>query len=86
MFELPQGTWRARSPAEGSYGLEIGSPTEKTLRFTHTSPTRDLRSTTWSGTYKVMAAKSDSHFNWTISEVKFDDKFKPVFTLEFSPD
>lgn len=70
MFELPEGEWESREPAKEYYRLEIGSAADKTLKLTFVAPTRDLRSTTWSGTYKVLAAKADPHFQWKISEVK----------------
>ena len=46
--------------------LQVGP--EKSFRLHYIAPTRDLRSTTWSGTYHVVAAKDTVHLNWRITD------------------
>lgn len=81
MFELPEGEWRS---SERDWLLEIGAPAEKTLMLRYFKPTRDLRSTTWTGVYKVTANKGDPHFEWTINEITSRGRDGQLMMLPFA--
>jgi hypothetical protein len=67
-FELEEGSWRGQDSNYGVIRIQVGP--EKTFNFDYIAPTRDLRNTSWRGTYRVLAAKDSVHFRWTIKEKK----------------
>ncbi len=79
MFVLPRGTWTTNKGSGDFFRLEVGDENEKTLSFTQIAGSRDLRKWTWSGSYKVTAAKDSLHFVWTIKDIQTMGRFsRPV--------